>query len=79
MESLPEEIYFYNISKYLTFRDLGNLIKTSKFFRHIYDNTDLWKKIYLMTCPNKWKFTDDSIHLNYSEKFRYMLIQLCNS
>tara|TARA_Y100000389_G_C17353742_1_gene459924 strand:+ start:224 stop:742 length:519 start_codon:yes stop_codon:yes gene_type:complete len=79
MESLPEEIYFYNMSKYLTFRDLGNLIKTSKFFRHIYNNTDLWKKIYLMTCPNKWEFTDDSIHLNYSEKFRYMLIKLCNS
>ena len=79
MESLPEEIYLYYLSKYLTFKDLGNLIKTSKFFRNMYDNIDFWKKIYLMTCPNKWEFTDDSKHLNYSEEFRCMIIQLCKS
>jgi hypothetical protein len=76
MDSLPEDIFIHNISKYLTFRDLGNLIKTSVFFRDIYNNNDFWKKIYLMTCPNKWELTEHSNHLDYNETFRCMLIQL---
>ena len=31
MESLPDEIHLKFLSKFITFRDLGNLIKTSNF------------------------------------------------
>ena len=65
MDSLPEEIYVMYLSKFLTFKDLGNLIQSSKFFRNIYDTNDFWKKIYIMTCPDKWEFTENSRHLDY--------------
>ena len=29
-----------------------------------------------MTCPNKWEFTDDSRHLDYSEKIKYSVNKL---
>ena len=79
MDSLPEEIYVMYLSKFLTFKDLGNLIQSSKFFRNIYDTNDFWKKIYIMTCPDKWEFTENSRHLDYSKKLYLLCCSLCSS
>ena len=68
MESLPGDIHLNYLSKFLTFQNLGNLIKTSKYLKSIYDSTELWKNVYIMTCPDKWEFTKDSKHLDYSDK-----------
>ena len=57
MDFLPEEIHLIYLSQFLTFRDLGNLIQTSKSLKKIYDSTELWKKIYHRTCPDKWEIT----------------------
>ena len=36
--------------------------------RNIYDTKELWKEIYIRTCPNKWVKTETSLHLDYSQK-----------
>ena len=79
MESLPDEIHLKFLSKFITFRDLGNLIKTSNFLKNIYDSTELWRKIYLMTCPDKWEFTKDSKHIDYSNKILNLSKLITNS
>tara|TARA_B100001123_G_C15174907_1_gene972934 strand:+ start:739 stop:1284 length:546 start_codon:yes stop_codon:yes gene_type:complete len=79
MELLPDEIHLNFLSKFITFRDLGNLIKTSKLLKNIYDSTELWKKIYLMTCPDKWEFTKDSKHIDYSNKILNLSKLITNS
>jgi len=66
MDNLPNDVYIYHLSRYLTFRDLGNLIKTSKTFKKIYDKNEFWKEIYVLTCPNKWEINDNSIHFGNS-------------
>lgn len=79
LNNIPDEVFIEFLSKYLTFRDLGNLIKTSQYFRNIYDNNEFWRKIYLMTCPDKWEFTDNSKHLDYSDSLRCAIIEMGNS
>ena len=56
-----------------------NLIKTSKYLKSIYDSTELWKNVYIMTCPDKWEFTKDSKHLDYSDKILQLSKTILNS
>ena len=79
MDFLPEEIHLIYLSQFLTFRDLGNLIQTSKSLKKIYDSTELWKKIYHRTCPDKWEITEDSEHIDFSDNIFNLLVLILDS
>ena len=74
--NLPLDIHFNHILLYLTFKDLGYLIKTCKFLQKTYDNNNIWKEIYIMTCPTKWSLKENSIHLDYNKELYNLIIDM---
>lgn len=74
--NIPIEIHINCLLYYLTFKDLGNLIKTSKDLKLIYDNNKIWKEIYIMTCPSKWSFKNNSVHLDYDKELCQLIIDM---
>ena len=62
-EILPEEV-ITGIAKSLDMKTLCNLIMTSKEFKELCDTNDIWKLHYFMTIKDKWKITDNSVHIH---------------
>ena len=60
---LPGEV-ITGIAKSLDMKTLCNLIMTSKEFKELCDTNDIWKLHYFMTIKDKWKITDNSIHIH---------------
>lgn len=65
-KEIPEEI-ITNIAKTLDQKTLCRLIMTSKDFKRICDTNDIWKYHYYLTIQNKWKITENSIHVSSSQ------------
>ena len=54
----------YDIAKLLDLKSLCRLIMTSKELKDLCDTNDMWKFHYLLTIKDKWKITENSIHIN---------------
>ena len=56
------------IAKCLDMKSLCNFIMSSKEFKSLCDTNDIWKYHYLKTIQNKWKITEDSVHIGGHHK-----------
>ena len=61
-ENLPVE-NINDIAKLLDMRSLCRLIMSSKELKELCDTNEMWKYHYLLTIKDKWKITEDSIHI----------------
>ena len=52
-----------DIAKMLDQKSLCRLIMSSKEFKQICDTNDMWKYHYMLTLKDKWKITENSIHI----------------
>lgn len=52
-----------DIAKLLDMKSLCRLIMSSKELKEYCDTNDIWKYHYLLTIKDKWRITDDSIHI----------------
>lgn len=52
-----------DIAKKLDMKSLCRLIMSCKDFKNMCDTNDMWKYHYLLTLKDKWKITDNSIHI----------------
>ena len=53
-----------DIAKLLDMKSLCRVIMTSKEFKELCDTNEMWKYHYLLTIKDKWKITENSIHIN---------------
>ena len=51
------------IAKLLDMKSLCRLIMSSKELKELCDTNEMWKYHYLLTIKDKWKITEDSIHI----------------
>mgnify|MGYP003683039169 FL=1 len=61
-QDIPTEV-ITSIAKGLDMKSLCNLIMSTKEFKSLCDTNDIWKYHYMVTIQNKWKITDDSVHI----------------
>ena len=61
-ENLPVE-NINDIAKLLDMRSLCRLIMSSKELKELCDTNEMWKYHYLLTIKDKWKITEDSVHI----------------
>ena len=66
-KNTPAEIII-SIAKDLDMKSLCNLIMSSKEFKSLCDTNDIWKYHYLKTVQDKWKITEDSVHIGGGNK-----------
>lgn len=52
-----------DISKLLDMKSLCRLIMSSKELKELCDTNEMWKYHYLLTIKDKWKITEDSVHI----------------
>ena len=52
-----------DIAKLLDMKSLCRLIMSSKELKKFCDTNEMWKYHYLITIKDKWKITEDSIHI----------------
>ena len=52
-----------DITKMLDQKTLCRLIMTCKEFKKLCDTNDMWKYHYMLTIKDKWKITENSIHI----------------
>jgi len=65
--NIPIEV-ITSIAKDLDMKSLCNLIMSSKEFKSLCDTNDIWKYHYLKTIQDKWKITEDSVHIGGGNK-----------
>ena len=68
---LPGEV-ITGIAKSLDMKTLCNLIMTSKEFKKLCDTNDIWKYHYLLTIKDKWKITENSVHIWGANPYIYL-------
>jgi hypothetical protein len=72
LNDIPYEVYLHAILCHLDFKAVGNLSRTSKILKEIFDNNNVWQQLYYRTKPPV--IVDSSIHIGqhsnkvYSDK-----------